>query len=201
MTKKGYTLALLIVFFHMLSILFLSLVLKYEAEPTLTEQLEYLRLSTSIGVTFSLVFPIILLTQFKDKLFYKILAIQMITIGLLIILNILIFNLETYPIGAFVISSIGSLVMFVLAIYAFTKSDLRIAGIFCLLVFIAGIVFTQVGVDLFLVLMKVNHMNEVEYVNYFMMANYYFSYIILAASVAVVIYESKNEIRKNAGLI
>lgn len=137
MRNKGLILALMIVLsqviFTIIQVLMMSIYDVSGVDPDLEG---YTKVISIFLLVLRLVFPLILLTQFGRKDFYKYMAILLIVIALMRYLVSFAYGNNIYDYLTFTVSTINLLVLMTLMIIAFLKPEFKIVAILLIMLFI-----------------------------------------------------------------
>lgn len=137
MTKKGFILGVIVLLSEVIWFFYFRYAISTFDIFTAEQHFEkFVKVVVPMGVLIHSPFMIILLTQFSNKRFYKYLGIQILIIGILNIVNTLAFDFYTYQLMSSISLIISIVSMLVLSILALTGERLKIASLYCAIVFI-----------------------------------------------------------------
>ena len=193
MTKKGIILGLIVIGSFLAQSLFRTsaewyIFVNSNVTHTLIEKFLF-----QIYFLLGLGFPVILVTQFKERPFYKYLGYQIIILGALYSVS----AFSSTGSGAiylhFLLNTINIISLIVFVVWGLSKKDLKIAGYFCLYNLIVNILFSQLSINLLYLVLNIFDINDSE--TFIMVFRYLgaLSFVTLILMIGLVMYESKRE--------
>lgn len=194
MTKKGLILASIIVISEVIWFFYIRHALSSEGfQGAEGHFVEFIKIVVPMSFLIHLPFPIILITQFMNKPFYKLLGFQIIGIGLMNVVNVMVSDYTAYTFISSIIFTISAITILGLAIFAFVEKNLKVAGAYCTALFISITVFGEIGVRILGYFFPRNIVIEDDPVYILLQMSVYVFYAVSAFSVILVIHESYEE--------